>query len=312
MPLIFVGKTFADYWISICRREANWISKFATPRDENDPLRQMDSQEDPGSHVDLLQRCITLAPYLQTTASAAAPVLWHHDVNTSNILISSDENPKIISILDWQNVSIGPLYLQFNDPEFVSIDFVRPDEHETSHVYQRPLESNETEIANETVLLNQHYRQILSSHAPSVSYALDVPFRETLGILILDSARSWEKRKGIVFLRQGLINIWRNWKDYGLSGQAPIAFTPKELETHLEDGRGMDGNRDFIWGIVHHIGMGSTGEVRPDTFEEKNQEYKGIKQRWIEDMNQQVEQSGCTEKIDWELYWPFRYPDIGF
>jgi Phosphotransferase enzyme family len=305
-------KSVTEHWTSICQREIDWISEFAIPRAEDDPLRQMDSQEDPACHIDLLQRCITLAPHLEPPPSSSAPVLWHHDLSLRNILISNDTKPKIISILDWQNVSIVPLFLKFDEPSFIGMTFVPPGERVDPLVYERSLDTHETEWATEIVSLNQHYNRVLSRLCPQMAEALSIPFKETEGILIRDCTRSWEKRKGIVYLRQGLINIWRNWNKYGLPGAAPISFTKEELDNHLEDGKGMNDNRDFIEGIRQSIGMGPTGEVDANDYEEKKKYYEEVKRRFIVDMNEKVERVGFTENIDWELYWPFRYPEGGF
>jgi hypothetical protein len=80
----------------------------------------------------------------------------------------------------------------------------------------------------------------------------------------------------------------------------------------LEDGKGMNGNRDFIDGIRQDIGMSPTGEVDANDYEEKKKYYGEVKMRFIVNMNEKVERAGFTERIDWELYWPFRYPEGGF
>jgi hypothetical protein len=74
----------------------------------------------------------------------------------------------------------------------------------------------------------------------------------------------------------------------------------------------MNGQLDFIWTIIHAIGMSQTGEVAVEEYEEKKREYEDAKKRWFEEMNREVEESGSLENIDWEVYWPFRYPKLGF
>jgi hypothetical protein len=50
------------------------------------------------------------------------PVLWHTDLHMGNIFVSSKDPTKVISIIDWQSISVSPLLLQARFPEVLSID----------------------------------------------------------------------------------------------------------------------------------------------------------------------------------------------
>src|SRR5271169_3789799 len=113
------GTSVQEYWTAVCQREIEWIRKYATPRSEDDPLRQVDSQEEPACHIDLLNRCIKVAPHLEPPPHFALPTLWHEDLSLQNIMVSDDDDPQILSLLDWQNTCIRPLYLQFCEPTFL-------------------------------------------------------------------------------------------------------------------------------------------------------------------------------------------------
>ena len=84
----------------------------------------MDSQENPLCHIDLLQRYINIAPHLSPPSLHSSAVLWNQDISLQNILISNDPHPKIVALLDWQNVLINPLYLGFCEPTFLQLDFM--------------------------------------------------------------------------------------------------------------------------------------------------------------------------------------------
>ena len=59
--------------------------------------------------------------------------------------------------------------------------------------------------------------------------------------------------------------------------------------------------------------MSQTGEVRAEYYSERKLIYEDLKQRWIEDMRKEWEaEQGVDGSIDWEKYWPFRSPDLGF
>jgi aminoglycoside phosphotransferase (APT) family kinase protein len=48
------------------------------------------------------------------------PAIWHTDLHLGNIFVSESGPPKILSFIDWQSVSISPLFLQARWPVFSS------------------------------------------------------------------------------------------------------------------------------------------------------------------------------------------------
>jgi Phosphotransferase enzyme family len=287
------------------------MRNHAIPRSEDDPLRQEDSQEEPECHIDLLNRCIKVAPYLEPPRHCASPTLWHEDLSLQNIMVSDDDDPQIVGLLDWQNTSIGPLHLQFCEPTFLETNFLLPGD-EPSQFYQRPLLEHDIQLGEESKRLHQRYLESLNAAFPLHSILSEVPYSDLQRMLIRDSGRSWTRRNGILSLRQGLINFWRNWTKLGLAGVPPISFTKAEIATHLKEGDGRNGNLDFICYILDSIGMSQNGEVKAEEFEEKKRVYEEVKLRWIAEMNERVAAAGGGEEIQWELYWPFRYPQFGF
>ena len=304
------GSSVEEYWTSICQREIEWIQRYATPLSDEDPLRQVDSQENPACHIDLLNRCLKAAPYLNPTPPSALPTLWHPDLSLQNIIVSDDEDPKIISLLDWQTTCIAPLYLQFYEPTFLRLDFKLPDE-KPGQLYKRPLSEEDVPVAKESASLRIQYLKKLNLSFP-LDTSLSLPYSDLQRLLIKESGRSWASRNGILSFRQGLINLWRDWAKYGLPHTPPYSFTQAELRAHVKEGTGRDGNLDFIFGIQDAIGMTQNGEVKAEEYDEKKRQYEEIKARWITEMNERVKAAGRDDVIDWELYWPFRYPQLGF
>lgn len=305
------GTSVRDYWTAVCEREIAWIQTHATPRSEDDPLRQVDSQEEPKRHIDLLNRCIEVAPYLEPPRQCSSPTLWHEDVSLQNIMVSDDDDPQILALLDWQNTSIGPLYLQFCDPTFLEANFLLPGE-EPSQFFQRELLENHIPLGEEAKRLRERYLESLNASF-SLHDILSVQYADQQKMLIKDSGQSWGTRNGIISLRQGLINLRRNWSKFGLAGKPPISFTDEEIAMHIEEGAGWNGNLDFISTVMDSIGMGQNGEVAAEEFEEKKRQYEEVKSRWITEMEERYKAAGNDEVVeDWGLYWPFRYPQLGF
>jgi hypothetical protein len=215
------------HWIAICEREIAWISKYAVPRADNDPLRQVDSQEDPLCHIQQLKRCIAVAPHMTPPQPMCVGTLGHEDLNFRNILVSKDTNPRIISILDWQNASIGPLYLQFCEPELLDcLDDI--DKH--IDVCNRSATHDDVLVKNgpEGRELRRIYFESVAKHCPYGAEALSVPYAELQKNLILLSGRSWTMRNKILSLRNNLLNLWCKWESYGFKSPLHSRFRSRK------------------------------------------------------------------------------------
>lgn len=49
----------------------------------------------------------------------AQPIIWHSDLHMGNIFVSADDPSRIVSLIDWQSISILPSFLQAQWPEFL-------------------------------------------------------------------------------------------------------------------------------------------------------------------------------------------------
>jgi hypothetical protein len=54
-------------------------------------------------------------------ASILKPIMWHTDLHLGNIYVSEEDPTQIVSIIDWQSISVGPLFLQATWPEFLKL-----------------------------------------------------------------------------------------------------------------------------------------------------------------------------------------------
>lgn len=79
-----------------------------------------DSQNTPIEHIALLQKYLAVAPHLlpQEDDVSLRSFLWHTDLRLPNIFV--DDNGNITSIIDWQSVWAGPLFLKARHPQFLN------------------------------------------------------------------------------------------------------------------------------------------------------------------------------------------------
>lgn len=107
-----------DYIQALALREISWIRKYATPRSLDDPLFVSHSQNTPAELISLLQRYLSISPYLLPREEGLlGSFLWHTDLRTPNIFVN--DSGSITSIIDWQSIWAGPLFLEGRHPHFL-------------------------------------------------------------------------------------------------------------------------------------------------------------------------------------------------
>ncbi|EFW21407.1 hypothetical protein D8B26_001612 [Coccidioides posadasii str. Silveira] len=76
-----------------------------------------------------LRNYLKVAPYvLPDNRAIHVPVLWHGDLHLQNIFVDPAEPTRIVGIIDWQSVSICPLFTQVTMPGFLDYNGPIPKE----------------------------------------------------------------------------------------------------------------------------------------------------------------------------------------
>ncbi|KAE8138954.1 kinase-like domain-containing protein [Aspergillus pseudotamarii] len=75
-----------------------------------------------------LHNYLKVATYtLPENSISHASVLWHGDLNLQNIFVDPKEPTRILGIIDWQSVSLCPLFTQATRPAFLEYDGPLPE-----------------------------------------------------------------------------------------------------------------------------------------------------------------------------------------
>ncbi|CAE7104456.1 unnamed protein product [Rhizoctonia solani] len=106
-----------SYIEGITRIHQAWLSNHARPYKIQVPPR---SPEDlnPGVHALLLDKLVLLSSKVRASPHLCANVLWHRDLHARNLMVNTS-SPPLIELIDWQGVSVGPLFQQATFAIFV-------------------------------------------------------------------------------------------------------------------------------------------------------------------------------------------------
>ncbi|KAH3007743.1 hypothetical protein KXW60_002666 [Aspergillus fumigatus] len=222
--------TISDVGICIAKRE---LSPLSRKRLDRPPTFYQGSVEE---QAKLLQSTMSLMPLLDSypaLVKSGRPIMWHTDLHMGNIYVAPDESSQIVSLIDFQSLSVLLAFLQAQWPIFL-----KPPPNYPKGFVQPRLPDDFDELDEESKsLAQQEWSQAKWAKAYEVSTyledrfaydAMNVPrvFRE----LFIRCAEVSEV--GVVPLRACLIEMFQNWSGLGFTGQCPLSFTEEEIKTH--------------------------------------------------------------------------------
>ncbi|KAB8279407.1 kinase-like domain-containing protein [Aspergillus minisclerotigenes] len=223
--------TVTDLGKSIAMRELYQISS-KHPNDKQPTSGRANIQE----QTQLLEYAIDLMQMLDSNpllSQSAQPTLWHSDLHMGNIFVSPDKSSRIVSLIDFQSLSILLFFLQAQWPVFL-----KPPQNYTKGLVQPKLPGDFDELDEEgKAAALQEWSQSKLAKAYEVATflenrvahnAMNIPhvFRELF-------IRCGEVSEiGVVPLRECLIEIFCNWSSLGFTGQCPYSFSNEEIATH--------------------------------------------------------------------------------
>lgn len=172
-----------------------------------------------------------LESHHRNLVSISKPILWHTDLHLGNIYVSEKDPTQIISIIDWQSISVKPLFLQATFPKFLKPN----DDYICGAVQpQLPSDFDDLDIAEQKLAISTRDDALITKsyelrsslyNNRDVYRSINLPpvFRE---IFIRCGEAS---KEGTIGLRACLAEIYRSWSTLGLTGRCPFTFSEEQL-----------------------------------------------------------------------------------
>ncbi|KAH7402429.1 kinase-like domain-containing protein [Pyrenochaeta sp. MPI-SDFR-AT-0127] len=226
-------RTLAEYGLALVSREKHRVITETPPDNLCHPIINLNQR------IAVLEAAAKVMESLHTNAHLCDfgfPLLWHTDLHMGNIFVSQSEPAKIVSIIDWQSIGVGPAFLQVRWPVFLE----PPADYALGLVKPKIPDNFDDLDAVDWEITNYKFKQANRTKAYETATFLNNKFahnaRNVNGIfkeLFVRCDEAFED--GIVPLRDCLIHISQSWNEIGFTGSSPIHFSLEEIEAHRQD-----------------------------------------------------------------------------
>ncbi|KAF8599708.1 hypothetical protein BDV93DRAFT_525810 [Ceratobasidium sp. AG-I] len=270
-----------SYIRGVVRIHQAWLADHARPFSVDTPPRQFDDKS-PEAHYQLLEKLIAISSHVVPSPELSTPVLWHKDLHARNILVT-DSSPPSITLIDWQSMSVGPLFQQATFPLFVQY-------HGDSRINlfnHAPLPDNFDTLSWQDKIYLKHQRRLAFRHLhystkmDPLSLAAQNWSREVrLRSAIDEASRTWDL--GLGTLREHVCNLVDAWDSFAPGVACPILVREEEKARHSEERRRIQAYQDQVSRLYRHLETEGDGWVSNEHYEDARSLNEERRQSWNE------------------------------
>jgi phosphotransferase family enzyme len=126
---LYSGPDALSFVRAIINIQQKWLKEFAPSRSINEVMSRSTLDTSPDFHtarkarevtcISLFDQLLAVIPHVLPPDEISFPVLWHTDLHAGNIMVKPEDKPDLVGILDWQGMSVTPLFMQSVFAKFV-------------------------------------------------------------------------------------------------------------------------------------------------------------------------------------------------
>jgi hypothetical protein len=257
--------------------------------------------------IKVLQNYLKVASkVLPKDPALSKPTLWHGDLHAENIFVDPSNPTKISNIIDWQAISVSPLFLQARHPSLIEFEgpvpggfgpIELPDDFDQM--------SQEAQLQAKSLRAAQSlwkiYEILMLQQRPDIAHALQ--FRDTLSFQMIGLAGSIFS-DGEPMLQGMLIQLQDEWATrVKPPTPCPLAFSPEERAEQQRLAESWSKSVELMAEILTEIGVyqGWNGWVNHSNHDMYKERLAECRKRFLERHAKNV-----NERRQWEQVWPFQ------
>ncbi|KAG8216322.1 hypothetical protein J3R82DRAFT_6392 [Butyriboletus roseoflavus] len=276
-----------SYIKAIVDIEKRWLSTFAVPRKPRDPFRRPENENVVDAHIRLLDNFLAVIPSMLPPDELCAPVLWHIDLHASNIFVPPEGPPDILGLIDWQGISVRPLFLQATFAACVQYEGddritippgmaapMLPSDFESYSEKDKEYLKGQERLA----VIHKYYETRVRQRNPLYFSSQTYPHIEHIIPPILGASRTWYE--GMHKLRQVLLELQDAWEDIAPGTPFPVSWDTDEIARHRKAYPRLMEYEESIEKVVKALQLEGDGWVTNERYDEVRRQNKDIIRKW--------------------------------
>ncbi|WEW60945.1 hypothetical protein PRK78_006433 [Emydomyces testavorans] len=293
-----------DAITAAARRESLWLAKFAKPQRRQTFSLSTEEPLNPTEHDSLLNKYLMISPFLiPKDEDLCKPILRHPDLSLGNIILVPDSN-KVLSLIDWQDAAILPLFMQAGYPAFCEHELAIPQSMKPPELPEEFDNLSDTDkqqvwAGHRLEEANLYYNAATQLGNKLHFKAFQMPSIGLLQYLISQSGMPWDA--DFINLKMSLVHVSQSWDKFSAE-DCPILFTPEEQKKALDDATEWNESAAILTQMRDGMGIDIEGGTEPENLEFAMHINQGLRTETVRH----------SEKHERELAWrtwPFKDDD---
>jgi hypothetical protein len=284
---LYSGPNALSFVKATLRVQQAWLKRFACAPSANQVVARSTLDDSPQSHIRLLDHFIKVAPHVLPPEFISFPVLWHTDLHVGNIIVKPDGTPDIVGVIDWQGMSVAPLFMQCVFAKFVRYTgddrIVLPPGHKIPPLppgFDQLSEDEQTYIKGQRRLgiFHKVYEDSIIRHSPYQHAVHEYPHMEHVMRPLYSSSRTWYE--GARHLVQCLIAMQASWNEIAPGEAFPVQWDEQDIERHSREYPLLKAYDDRVSSLAKELELEGDGWVSNERYEEVRAKYDQLRKSW--------------------------------
>ncbi|KAH7889320.1 kinase-like domain-containing protein [Phlebopus sp. FC_14] len=267
--------------------EKKWITNFAIPRQPHDTFRCSGNDNLPDTHIRLLDDFLAVLPSILPGEDLCTPVLWHNDLHAANIFVAPEGQPDISGLIDWQGISVRPLFLaagfasclKYDGDERIVIppgitSISPPPGYDSLPEEEKAYMKKQLRFA----AMHKYYEIRVMQRNPPYFASQTYPNIEHIIPPIYSASRTWYE--GPHHLRQMLLDLHGAWEGIAPGVPYPVSWDADEIARHREEYPKLMEYEDRIAQVVKGLQLEGDGWVTNERFDDVKRRNTKIIKNW--------------------------------
>jgi hypothetical protein len=264
-----------------------WLKEFARPRSVNEVMSRSTLDTSPDFHICLLDQLLAVIPHVLPPDLISFPVLWHTDLHAGNIMVKPEDQPDMVGVLDWQGMSVAPLFMQSVFAKFVrytgddrivippglKMPSLPPD-------FEQYPEDQKADLKHHRrmAILHKCYESAIIYNSPYQHAVHEYPHMEHVMPPLYSASRTWYE--GAHHLLQYLIEIQKNWDDIAPGIPFPCRLDKEDMQQHQREYARLKAYDDVVCRLAKELKVEGDGWVSNERYEEVKGKCDELQRHW--------------------------------